>query len=34
MEGYIRAAGRISREAVGDPGARAITQSYSIAARH
>jgi hypothetical protein len=30
MEGYIRAAGRISREAVGDPGARAITQSYSL----
>ena len=30
MEGYIRAAGRISREAVGDPEARAITQTYSI----
>jgi hypothetical protein len=30
MEGYIRAAGRISREAVGDPGARAITQTYSL----
>ena len=30
MEGYIRAAGRISREAVGDPDARAITQTYSL----
>ncbi len=30
MEGYIRAAGRVSREAVGDPEARAITASYSI----
>jgi hypothetical protein len=30
MEGYIRAAGRISREAVGDPQARAITQTYSL----
>jgi Protein of unknown function (DUF1592)/Protein of unknown function (DUF1588)/Protein of unknown function (DUF1587)/Protein of unknown function (DUF1585)/Protein of unknown function (DUF1595) len=30
MEGYIRAAGRISREAVGDPAARAITQTYSL----
>lgn len=30
MEGYIRAAGRISREAVGDPEARAITQTYSL----
>jgi Protein of unknown function (DUF1592)/Protein of unknown function (DUF1588)/Protein of unknown function (DUF1587)/Protein of unknown function (DUF1595)/Protein of unknown function (DUF1585) len=30
MEGYIRAAGRISREAIGDAGARAITQSYSL----
>jgi hypothetical protein len=30
MEGYIRAAGRVSREAVGDPQARAITQTYSL----
>ena len=30
MEGYIRAAGRISREAMGDPSARAITSTYSI----
>jgi cytochrome c551/c552 len=30
MEGYIRAAGRISREAVGDPGALALTTTYSI----
>lgn len=30
MEGYIRAAGRISREAVGDPGALALTSTYSI----
>lgn len=30
MEGYIRAAGRISREAVGDPAARAITETYSL----
>lgn len=30
MEGYIRAAGRISREAVGDPEARAITKTYSL----
>jgi hypothetical protein len=30
MEGYIRAAGRISREAVGDASARAITQTYSL----
>ena len=30
MEGYMRAAGRISREAVGDPAARAITQTYSL----
>jgi hypothetical protein len=30
MEGYIRAAGRISREAVGDATAPALTQSYQI----
>jgi hypothetical protein len=30
MEGYIRAAGRISREAVGDPAALALTSTYSI----
>jgi hypothetical protein len=30
MQGYIRAAGKISREAVGDPGALALTQTYSI----
>jgi cytochrome c551/c552 len=30
MEGYIRAAGRISREAVGEPGALALTTTYSI----
>jgi hypothetical protein len=30
MEGYIRAAGRISREAVGDAGALALTSTYSI----
>jgi hypothetical protein len=30
MEGYIRAAGKISREAVGDPGALALTTTYSI----
>jgi hypothetical protein len=30
MEGYIRAAGRISREAVGDLSARAITKTYSL----
>ncbi len=30
MEGYIRAAGRISREAVGDPEALALTTTYSI----
>jgi hypothetical protein len=30
MDGYIRAAGRISREAVGDPGAFALTTTYSI----
>jgi len=30
MEGYIRAAGRISREAVGDPHAAAITATYHI----
>ncbi|MGA3188546.1 MAG: DUF1592 domain-containing protein [Bryobacteraceae bacterium] len=30
MEGYIRAAGRISREAVGDPGALALTSTYSL----
>jgi hypothetical protein len=30
MDGYIRAASRISREAMGDPAARAITHTYSI----
>ncbi len=30
MEGYIRAAGKISREAVGDPAALALTNTYSI----
>jgi hypothetical protein len=30
MQGYIRAAGRISREAVGDPAALALTHTYSI----
>ncbi len=30
MQGYIRAAGRISREAVGDPSALALTTTYSI----
>src|SRR5271165_1176590 len=30
IEGYVRAAGRISREAVGDPGALPITSTYSI----
>ena len=30
MEAYIRAAGRISREAVGDPEAQALTTTYSI----
>jgi len=30
MEGYIRAASRISREAVGDPEARALTTTYQI----
>ncbi len=30
MEGYIRAAGKISREAVGDAGALALTSTYSI----
>jgi hypothetical protein len=30
MEGYIRAAGKISREAVGDPQALALTHTYSI----
>ena len=30
MEGYIRAAGKISREAVGDPLALALTHTYSI----
>src|SRR5215470_10374603 len=30
MTGYVRAAGRISREAMGDPAARAITTTYSI----
>src|SRR5438477_8396323 len=29
MEGYIRAAGKISREAVGDPQALALTHTYS-----
>ncbi|SPF52796.1 conserved exported hypothetical protein [Candidatus Sulfopaludibacter sp. SbA4] len=30
MEGYIRAAGKISREAVGDPAALPLTTTYSI----
>ena len=30
MEGYIRAAGKISREAVGDPSAQALTTTYSV----
>jgi Protein of unknown function (DUF1592)/Protein of unknown function (DUF1588)/Protein of unknown function (DUF1587)/Protein of unknown function (DUF1595)/Protein of unknown function (DUF1585) len=30
MQGYIRAAGRISREAVGDPAALALTSTYSV----
>ncbi len=30
MEGYIRAASRISRQAVGDTGAQALTSTYSI----
>lgn len=30
MEGYIRAAGKISREAVGDPRALALTHTYSV----
>jgi len=30
MEGYMRAAGKISREAVGDPDALALTTTYSI----
>ncbi len=30
MQGYIRAAGKISREAVGDPAALALTNTYSI----
>ncbi|HUB83415.1 MAG TPA: DUF1592 domain-containing protein [Bryobacteraceae bacterium] len=30
MEGYIRAASRISREAVGDPGALPLTTTYQI----
>jgi cytochrome c553 len=30
MEGYIRAAGRISREAVGDTSAQALTTTYQI----
>ena len=30
LDGYIRAAGKISRDAVGDPSARALTQTYSI----
>jgi hypothetical protein len=30
MDAYVRAAGKISRAAVGDPGARAITVTYSI----
>src|SRR5262249_34709455 len=29
MDGYIRGAGRISREAVGDPAALALTMTYS-----
>jgi hypothetical protein len=30
LDGYVRAAGKISREAMGDPAARAITQTYQI----
>ena len=30
LDGYVRAAGKISRDAVGDPAARALTQTYSI----
>ena len=30
MEGYIRAAGKISREALGDPMARALTSTYTV----
>ena len=30
LDGYIRGAGKISREAIGDPAARALTQTYSI----
>jgi Protein of unknown function (DUF1592)/Protein of unknown function (DUF1588)/Protein of unknown function (DUF1587)/Protein of unknown function (DUF1595)/Protein of unknown function (DUF1585) len=30
LDGYVRAAGKISREAMGDPAARAITQTYSL----
>ena len=30
MDGYVRAAGKISREAVGDPQALALTHTYSI----
>jgi hypothetical protein len=30
MQGYVRAAGRISREAVGDPAALALTSTYSV----
>ena len=30
MEGYVRAAGKISREAVGDAAAHALTHTYSI----
>jgi hypothetical protein len=30
MQGYVRAAGRISRQAVGDPAALALTTTYSV----
>jgi mono/diheme cytochrome c family protein len=30
LDGYVRAAGKISRDAVGDASARALTQTYSI----
>ena len=30
MEGYVRAASRVSREALGDPDALAITKTYQI----
>jgi hypothetical protein len=30
LDGYVRAASKISREAMGDPAARAITSTYSI----